>query len=198
MTLFKYQREQCVVMNPFDLEKFLIRNLVKSRDGLGFGDSDYDALLDYFLNPVEALEYMRESPPQIDKDPLLEGVYKPGTLLYFDSKENSVWYGDDNLGYILLIRDKQHPLIWEVESYKERVTRDLTTTGIKITKTEETGDWIGDWEHESHYIYHKFYTINHDSPVQMQLLNWVGGSWKTLLHFPLQTLQLKRLLEEPS
>lgn len=194
MTLFKYQREQCVVMNPFDLKKFLIRNLVKSRDGLGFGDSDYDALLDYFLNPVEALEYMRESPPQIDKDPLLEGVYKPGTLLYFDSKENSVWYGDNNLGYILLIRDKQHPLIWEVERYKERddwMGYALTTTGIKITKTEpqwKPEDLIGSTKIN---IYHKFYTINHDSPVQMQLLNWVGGSWKTLL-------QLKRLLEEPS
>ena len=86
MTLFKYQREQCVVMNPFDFEKFLIRNLVKSRDGLAFVNPDYDALLDYFLNPVEALEYMRESPPQIDKDPLLEGVYKPGTFYILIAK----------------------------------------------------------------------------------------------------------------
>tara|TARA_R110000850_G_scaffold46480_7_gene117177 strand:+ start:2699 stop:3208 length:510 start_codon:yes stop_codon:yes gene_type:complete len=165
MTLFKYQREQCMVMEDFDYDKFLIQNLVKSKDGL-WGD--------YFLNPVEALEYLRESPTEIDANPLLEGVYKPGTLLYFDRKENNVWYGDDNLGYIFLIRDKQ-PMIWEVDSYKEKVSATITTTGIRIAKKEQ------DWKHKSDYIYHKFYPLIQDYPVLMQLLNWVGTDWKKLL-----------------
>jgi hypothetical protein len=109
---------------------------------------------------------------------LLEGVYKPGTLLYFDRKENNVWYGDDNLGYIFLIRDKQNPLLWEVENYKEEVTPALTTTGLRITKKDGVDD---SWEHESDYIYHKFYPLIQDYPVLMQLLNWFGTDWKKLL-----------------
>ena len=171
MTLFKYQREQCMVMEDFDYDNFLIQNLLFKPSHI--------IPKSYFLNPVEALEYMINSPTEIDANPLLEGVFKPGTLLYFDRKENSVWYGGDGLGYIFLIRDDEMlPLLWEVENYKEEVTPALTTTGLRITKKDGVDD---SWEHESDYIYHKFYPLIQDYPVLMQLLNWFGTDWKKLL-----------------
>ena len=179
MTLFKYQREQCMVMEDFDYDNFLIQNLFKSRDDVVKGS--------YFLTPVEDLEYMMNTPTEIDANPLLEGVFKPGTLLYFDRKENIVWYGGqdsypDRLGYIFLIRDDEMlPLLWEVENYKEEVTVHgmlSTATGLRITKKDGVDD---SWEHESDYIYHKFYPLIQDYPVLMQLLNWFGTDWKKLL-----------------
>ena len=160
-----------MVMEDFDYDKFLIQNLFKSRDDV--------VPKSYFLNPVEALEYMINSPTEIDANPLLEGVFSPGTLLYFDRNENSVWYGGDGLGYIFLIRDDERfPLLWEVENYKEKVSTTLTTTGLRITKKDGVDD---SWEHESDYIYHKFYPLIQDYPVLMQLLNWFGTDWKKLL-----------------
>ena len=92
-------------------ENVLIRDLYKSKEDVVKGS--------YFLNSMKSLEYMMNSPTEIDADPMLEGVFWPGTLLYFDRKENSVWYGGDGLGYIFLIQEEQDPLIWEVEDYKE-------------------------------------------------------------------------------
>ena len=161
-------------MEDFDPDKLLIQNLFKSRDDV--------VPKSYFLNPVEAVEYMINSPTEIDANPLLEGVFSPETLLYFDRKENSVWYGGDNLGFIFLIRDKQHPLVWEVDSYNEKVSTTLTTTGIRITKKDGPAEPSpGFWKHESDYIYHKFYPLIQDYPVLMQLLNWCGTDWKKLL-----------------
>ena len=166
MTLFKYQREQCIVMEDFDPDKLLIQQLFK-----------YDVVKgSYFLTPVESLEYMINTPTEIDANPMLEGVFDPATLLYFDRQENSVWYGGDGLGYIFLIRNKKHPpLIWEVETYKDK---DKSAAELKITKKDGPND---SWEHEPDYIYHKFYPRRRGYPVLMQLLNWFGTDWKKLL-----------------
>ena len=160
-------------MEDFDPDKLLIQMLFKSRDDVVKGS--------YFLTPVESLEYMINTPAmQGDSYPGfiltdMTGV-SPGTLLYFDRKENSVWYGGDGVGYIFLIRDGQEPLIWEVETYKEEVTPTLTTTGLRITKKDGPEDT---WDHEWSYSYHKFYQ---DYPsLEMQLLNWFGTEWKKLL-----------------
>ena len=168
MTLFKYQREQCIVMEDFDPDKLLIQQLFK-----------YDVVKgSYFLTPVESLEYMMNTPTEIDANPMLEGVFDPATLLYFDRKENSVWYGGDGVGYIFLIRNKKHPpKIWEVETYKDKAGLHFPTE-LRITKKDGPND---SWEHEPDYIYHKFYPLIQDHPVLMQLLNWFGTDWKKLL-----------------
>jgi len=152
---------------------FLVQMLFKSRDDVVKGS--------YFLTPVESLDYMINT-PAMQGDPYpgrafltdMTGV-SPGTLLYFDRKENSVWYGGDGVGYIFLIRDGQKPLIWEVETYKEKAGLHLPTE-LRITKKDRPQD---SWEHEPDYIYHKFYQ---DFPsLEMQLLNWFGTEWKKLL-----------------
>jgi hypothetical protein len=152
---------------------FLVQMLFKSRDDVVKGS--------YFLTPVESLEYMINTPAmQGDSYPGfiltdMTGV-SPGTLLYFDRKENSVWYGGDGVGYIFLIRDGQEPLIWEVETYKDDGR--FSKTGLRITKKDGPEDT---WDHEWSYIYHKFYPLIQDYPVLMQLLNWFGTEWKKLL-----------------
>jgi len=152
---------------------FLVQMLFKSRDDVVKGS--------YFLTPAESLEYMINTPAmQGDSYPGfiltdMTGV-SPGTLLYFDRKENSVWYGGDGVGYIFLIRDGQEPLIWEVETYKDDGR--FSKTGLRITKKDGPEDT---WDHEWSYIYHKFYPLIQDYPVLMQLLNWFGTEWKKLL-----------------
>lgn len=152
---------------------FLVQMLFKSRDDVVKGS--------YFLTPVESLEYMINTPAmQGDSYPGfiltdMTGV-SPGTLLYFDRKENSVWYGGDGVGYIFLIRDGQEPLIWEVETYKDDGR--FSKTGLRITKKDGPEDT---WDHEWSYSYHKFYPLIQDYPVLMQLLNWFGTEWKKLL-----------------
>ena len=135
----------------------------------------------YFLATMEELEFMRGGQAS-RADPLMAGNYADGTgmvFLFFDREMNNVWYGGDNLGYILWITDdEKFPLLWEVDSYQEEVTPELTTTGIKITKMDGVDD---SWKHEPDYIYHKFYPIIQGYPVLMQLLNWFGTGWQKLL-----------------
>ena len=120
------------------------------------------------------------SPTEIDADLMVEGVFSPGTLLYFDRKENSVWYGGDGLGYIFLIRNKQHPpLIWEVEELKlnEYLTSNPRSE-LRITKKDGPEDI---WEHKPDYIYHKFYPLPPQVFQVYGILNWFGTGWKKLL-----------------
>lgn len=174
MTLFKYQREQCIVMEPaYDIHG-LVQHLLDSRD-----DVVRNA---YFLATMEELEFMRGGQAS-RADPFMAGNYADGTgmvFLFFDRKMNNVWYGGDTLGYILWVSDDEmFPLLWEVDSYQEEVTPELTTTGIKITKADGVDD---SWQHEPDYIYHKFYPIIQGYPVLiMQLLNWFGTGWQKLL-----------------
>lgn len=150
-------------------ENVLIRDLYKSKEDVVKGS--------YFLNSMKSLEYMMNSPTEIDADPMLEGVFWPGTLLYFDRKENSVWYGGDGLGYIFLIQEEQDPLIWEVEDYKEEDSVGKQPHGIiRITKRDGPED---SWKHENDFIYHQFYPL----PQQpyFLLLNWLGTDWEKLL-----------------
>ena len=150
-------------------ENVLIEDLYKSRDDVVKGS--------YFLNSMKSFEYMRNSPLHTYSNPMVEGVFSPGTLLYFDSKENSVWYGEDGLGYIFLIRDKQDPLIWEVE--KASGSRKDTTHGtIRITKKDGPDD---SWEHENDFIYHQFYSLPKQTFQVYGILNWYGTKWHKLL-----------------
>ena len=155
---------------------FLVQMLFKSRDDVVKGS--------YFITPVESLEYMINT-PAMQGDPYpgrafltdMTGV-SPGTLLYFDRKENSVWYGGDGLGYIFLIRNKKHPpKIWEVETYKEKAGLHLPTE-LRITKKDGPND---SWEHEPDYIYHKFYPLPPQVFQVYGILNWFGTGWKKLL-----------------
>ena len=151
-------------------ENVLIEDLYKSKEDVVKGS--------YFLTPVESLDYMMYSPTERDADPMLEGVFSPGTLLYFDRKENSVWYGGDGLGYIFLIQDKQDPLIWEVEKASGS-RKDKRHGTIRITKKDLPDD--DSWEHHDDFIYHQFYTLPKQTFQVYGILNWFGSDWKTLL-----------------
>ena len=142
-------------------ENVLIVDLYKSKEDVVKGS--------YFITPLESLEYMMNSPTERDADPMLEGVFSPGTLLYFDRKENSVWYGGDGLGYIFLIQDKQDPLIWEVEDYNPELV---------VTKRDGPED---SWKHENDFIYHQFYPLPKQTFQVYGILNWYGTKWKKLL-----------------
>lgn len=151
-------------------ENVLIEDLYKSKEDVVKGS--------YFLTPVESLDYMMYSPTERDADPMLEGVFSPGTLLYFDRQENSVWYGGDGLGYIFLIQDKQDPLIWEVEKASGS-RKDKRHGTIRITKKDLPDD--DSWEHHDDFIYHQFYTLPKQTFQVYGILNWFGSDWKTLL-----------------